>query len=256
MSTSNKDMITGITAGFDPVSLNEMDCVRLMDRTDVKFILPIHLLGQVLVEIQGDYRILDIDDKRIFSYRTRYFDTPELVMFSDHHNGKLNRFKVRHREYIETQLSFLEIKFKSNTGRVIKQRIEDHKMDKQVFSGFVTKHTPYNPAKLHCTLTSRFNRFTLVEKRMRERVTTDFNLSFSDETHCINLNGLVVIEIKQELTKKDCMIYQVLRKYAIRPSSISKYCIGISLLQDKTKANNFKRVIKQIKKISHVELTA
>jgi len=91
---------------------------------------------------------------------------------------------------------------------------------------------------------------------MRERVTMDFNLSFSDETRCINLNGLVVIEIKQELTKKDCMIYKVLRKYAIRPSSISKYCIGISLLQDKLKANNFKKVIKQIKKISHVELTA
>jgi len=253
MSSSNLEMITGLITRFDPVSLDETDRVRLMDRRDLKFILPLHLLGQILAELQGDYRILTIDDNRIFSYRTRYFDTPELVMFFDHHNGKLNRFKVRHREYLETQLCFLEVKFKSNTGRVIKQRIEDSRTDKHIFSGFVTKHTPYNPAKLHCAVTSQFNRFTLVEKRMQERVTTDFNLSFSDGIRCATLDGLVVIELKQEQTDKNSIIYNVLRKYGIRPSSISKYCIGISLLNEKTKANNFKKIIKQINKISHVE---
>jgi hypothetical protein len=136
---------------------------------------------------------------------------------------------------------------------VIKQRIEDNITDKHAFSAFVTKHTPYDPSKLQCAVTTQFNRFTLVEKRMRERVTTDFNLSFSDSTNCISLNGLVVIELKQEQTDKDSILCKVLRKYAIRPSSISKYCIGISLLNEKAKANNFKKIIKQINKISHVE---
>ena len=256
MKPSNLETVNSLIAHFEPVSLDEMDTVKLMDRTDMKFILPLDLLDRVMDELKDNYRILTIDGNRIFSYRTEYFDTPEMVMFLDHHNGKLNRFKVRHREYLESRLSFLEVKFKSSTGRVIKQRVEDKKTDEHLFSGFVGRHTPYNPEKLKSAVISRFNRFTLTDLSMQERVTVDFNVSFSGSHRNIALNGLVIIELKQEHINKDSHICHVLKKYTIRPSSISKYCIGISLLYENPKTNNFRSIIRQINKISHVERSA
>jgi hypothetical protein len=93
----------------------------------------------------------------------------------------------------------------------------------------------------------------LVDKEMKERVTIDFNLTFSDILGQATLNGLVIIEIKQNQTDKDSLIYRALKKYNIRQSSMSKYCVGITMLQEQAKSNNFKHVLLQIKKISHVE---
>jgi hypothetical protein len=91
---------------------------------------------------------------------------------------------------------------------------------------------------------------------LQERVTTDFNISFTDKTRKIYLNGLVIIEIKQARADKSSLIYQTLKKNSVRPSPISKYCVGISLLNDKSKSNNFKQTLLQINKFSHVEFTA
>lgn len=253
MSSQKLDTVCHLVGSFEPISLKGMDKVTLMDRTDMKFILPFRLLESILEDIKGHYRILTIENRKVFSYNTDYFDTPELVMFFDHHNGKLNRFKIRRREYVESKLSFMEVKFKSNKGRVVKQRIDDSKADTHQINGFLTRNTPYNPVMLNHSLSNQFNRFTLVDNAMKERVTTDFNLSFSDNTNHATLNGLVVIEIKQNRTDKDSIIYQALKKYAVRQSSMSKYCIGISMLKEQAKSNNFKRLLLQIKKISHVE---
>jgi hypothetical protein len=177
-------------------------------------------------------------------------------MFYDHHNGKLNRFKIRHREYIESKLSFLEVKVRSNKGRIVKERIRYQDTNDQSFAGFIEKHTPYNPGKLACTVVNHFNRFTLVDHGMKERVTTDFNISFTGKSKNIFLNGLVIIEIKQARSDKTSLIYQALKKNNIRPTSISKYCVGVSLLNDNSKNNNFKQTLLQINKFSHVEFTA
>jgi hypothetical protein len=255
MSLSYFQTISLMANHFDPISLDEMDSVQLMDRIDMKFILPIDQLLVLLPELYTNYRILTICNNQVFNYRTDYFDTPELAMFYDHHNGKLTRFKVRRREYVDSRIEFLEIKFRSNKGRIIKQRVEDNNSDNQLFDGFISQHTPYNPCKLHRTVINHFNRFTLVDTEMQERVTTDFNVSFTDNTRTISLNGLVIIEIKQAHADKMSLVYRLMKKNSIRPSSISKYCVGVSLLNDKPKKNNFKETILQINKISHVEFT-
>lgn len=247
------ETVNKFVGSFEPISLKEMDSVTLMDRTDMKFMLPFCKLDAVLGEINGQYRVLTIDGRKVFSYQTDYYDTPELVMFADHHSGKLNRFKIRRREYVESKLSFMEVKFKSNKGRVVKQRIDDRKADKHQVNGFLSKHTPYNPVELHRIISNHFNRLTLVDKEMKERVTIDFNLTFSDILGQASLNGLVIIEIKQNQTDKDSLIYRALKKYNIRQSSMSKYCVGITMLQEQAKSNNFKHLLLKIKKISHVE---
>lgn len=241
---------------FPPISLKEMDGVKLMDRTDVKFALSFDKLLPILQALSGYYRVLTINRYNVFSYRTEYYDTAEMEMFQDHHNGKLNRFKIRQREYIESKLSFLEVKFKSNKGRVIKERIETPLDDQHVFSCFITEHTPYDPGNLGLTIINHFNRFTLVDNQLRERVTIDFNLSFSDKIHHARLNELVIIEVKQNKKDKSSLVFNVLKRNDLRPAPLSKYCLGVSLLNAGSKFNNFKRTLLMINKLSHVELSA
>jgi hypothetical protein len=249
------ETIAGHLDVFSPISLEEMDGVKLMDRTDVKYALSFHQLKPVLSAIAPFYRVLAINKKRVFNYRTDYYDTPDLDMFLDHHNGKLNRFKIRHREYVESCLNFLEVKFKTNKGRVMKERIKGTPNDYHAFTGFVTRHTPYDPDTLNLTLVNHFNRFTLVDKQLRERVTVDFNLAFHKGDQHMGLNGLVIVEVKQNLRDKSSSIFDALKSQGIRPASVSKYCLGITLMKQ-SKANNFKKTLLMINKLSHVELSA
>lgn len=61
---------------FEKISLKEMDGVKLMNRVDVKYLVPIHLLPRLLCEAQKHYRILEINNERLCAYQTLYYDTP------------------------------------------------------------------------------------------------------------------------------------------------------------------------------------
>jgi hypothetical protein len=256
MSPTFLQTVRSMVSLVDPVSLDEMDTVKLMDRIDMKFILPFEQFTHILPQLTRNYNILTIDGNQVFSYQTDYFDTPGLNMFYDHHNGRLTRFKVRHREYIESKIGFLEVKFRTNKGRILKERIRYQNDNNQAFAGFIEEYTPYNPGKLSRTVLNHFNRFTLVDKGMHERVTADFNVSYTGKRGNISLKELVIVEIKQARADKTSLFYQALKRNNIRPSSISKYCIGVCLLNENSKNNNFKPVLLQINKLSHVEFTA
>jgi len=256
MSLTFLQTVRSMVSLVDPVSLDEMDTVKLMDRIDMKFILPFEQFTYIFPQLARNYNVLTIDGNRVFSYQTDYFDTPGLNMFYDHHNGRLTRFKVRHREYIESKIGFLEVKFRTNKGRILKERIRYQNNNDQAFAGFIEEYTPYNPGILSRTVLNHFNRFTLVDKGMHERVTVDFNISYTGKQGNISLTELVIVEIKQARADKSSLFYQALKGNNIRPSSISKYCIGVCLLSENPKNNNFKPVLLQINKLSHVEFTA
>src|ERR1051326_3393647 len=95
---------------FEPISLKEMDNVKLMNRTDTKFLFNIKYLPEILDEVKDHYRILEVEGKRLSRYETLYYDTEEFEMYKAHHQGRLNRFKIRHRTYVESSLGFLEVK--------------------------------------------------------------------------------------------------------------------------------------------------
>ena len=104
-------------AQFDPITLEEMSGIRLMNRIDTKFLVNVNELPTLLEMAKKDYYVQEIASKRKAFYRTLYFDTPTAKMFTIHQNGKMNRQKVRIREYVESNLEFLEVKKKNNKGR-------------------------------------------------------------------------------------------------------------------------------------------
>jgi hypothetical protein len=241
-----------ILASFQPISLAEMDSVQLMNRTDTKFILPRHVLEEILQQLPGDYKVLDINGVRQSHYETLYFDSTNFRHFIDHQNGKKNRFKIRKRKYVESGLSFLEIKFKNNKGRTIKSRIKlpdiETTFDDRGRS-FVTEKLNSGEA-LEPKLWNNFQRITLVNESLPERLTIDCNLGFSYKGRIVELPSLVIAEVKQESENRHSPFMSKLKARIIRPESISKYCLGVTMLYPEIKSNNFKEKILRINKIN------
>ena len=252
MTQERANSIRKSVSSFVPISLEEMDKVALMNRVDQKFILSFTDLCQIIPQLEAEYRVLTIHGQNVFTYKTDYYDTPGLTMFTDHHNGKLNRFKIRHREYVESNLEFLEIKFKNNKGKTLKKRVESPHAHSKPAQQLIKEYTPYNPSVLDMKITTLFNRFTLVDKKLTSRITIDFNVRFVGQAHKIQLDRLVIIEIKQEKQSTHSNIYSLLKEKSIRPCSVSKYCLGLTMMNNLPKSNIFKETLRKIKRINHV----
>ena len=106
-----------ILSHFAPITLEEMNDVRLLNRTDTKFVTTVPVLRRLLTMAQDDYYAQVIDGECIAPYYTVYFDTDDCAMYQKHESGHTNRQKLRIRSYVNSGLNFLEVKTKNNRGR-------------------------------------------------------------------------------------------------------------------------------------------
>ncbi len=237
-------------AAFESISLKQMDGVKLMNRTDRKFWFNASHLEELLRSVTDHYYILDIEGERNQPYQTTYFDTPTDEMYTNHHRGKLNRYKIRRRCYLATKDSFLEIKFKSNKGRTIKKRIDsdfDRKGFNEAENDFLSSLSPYCAADLSPSLTNSFRRLMLVSKDMHERCTIDQELTFMSNGCQIPLSQMVIVEVKCQGRAKSEIIEAMARR-RLKPAGFSKYCIGRSITNNNLKQNHFKLRLKLIER--------
>ncbi len=242
--------IDSIINRFQSISLDEMDSVKLMNRTDQKYWFHRELLTDLLMDVAQKYYILEIGGVRNLPYSTIYYDTEQDGMYQNHHRGKMNRYKIRHRNYISTNCSFLEIKFKNNKGRTIKVRRKSE--SNAVFSNedkiFISQNSPYSYADITKVLENGFCRLMLVSKSMNERCTIDSGLRFIGSDEEVSLDNLVIVEVKRD-GRTPSPIIDSMNKMRIKPSGFSKYCIGRSLTSKNIKRNNFKHKLRVIEKI-------
>ncbi len=247
-------MIDALISSFAPISLTEMKSVKLMNRIDTKYVIPLSLLPAVLEAAQMDYRIQENDGVRKAVYDTLYYDTVGLDMYVRHHNRHLTRQKIRVREYVSSNEFFLEIKRKNNHGRTKKKRIAIPAADalslSPVMAEFIAEKSQYTAAQLVAQLRTQFERITLVNKALTERLTIDVGLHWYNEQteQTAALPELVIIELKRDGNTPSPMLH-ILRDLRIKPFKISKYCIGTVLTNPNVKANRFKRKIRNIHKI-------
>lgn len=238
---------------FDKTTLAEMNSVSLMKRVDTKFILKESQLLEVLSKLYDDYKILEIDQERLMKYSTLYFDSENKKCFKDHHNGKLNRYKIRMRKYLVSDICFLEIKKKNNLGvtNKIRRQIKDFETNLTTKSKDYITESNINNLLLEPSLYNNFSRMTLVNKNESERITIDVDLSFSFGTDEKKFDKLVVVEIKQEGKRLNTTINRALKSMSILPTNFSKYCIGISNIIDNIKSNRFKEINLKINKLNN-----
>jgi hypothetical protein len=241
-----------LVSRFEPISLAQMDEVALLDRTDTKYVMNEGQLFYALASLTEHYRILDIDSTRLNLYRTLYFDTADFALYLRHHAGGRNRYKVRSRKYVNTQLSFLEVKCKVNKNRTIKNRIRTPGLITQFIpetSDFVEAHCPLNAHILEPKLWNDFSRITLVSKHRQERLTLDLNLKFCNDSRTVALPGIAIAEVKQDGVNHNSDFIRQMRAMNIHPTGFSKYCIGVSLLYQHVKHNSFKPKLRLVNKL-------
>jgi len=250
--------ITEILNQFRPISLDEMDSVKLMDRIDTKFLLKLTHFPMLLKDLKKHYQCLEVNDVRASSYSTIYLDTKDLQFYIKHHNGKKNRYKVRFRKYCESDLTFLEIKFKTNKGRTIKNRVivPDFESTLSEESEHFIKEISGIDYNIQNVLQNDFIRVTLVNTELKERLTLDFNLEFNAFGKKNKMGDVVICELKQEKAKRDSPFVVTVQNYLYKKMRISKYCMGIAMMKNGVKRNNFKENLMILNKFNDDVRTA
>lgn len=244
--------MNNILSTFSPITLAEMKSVKLMNRTDTKFVTTLPMLEKLLMMAQDDYYAQVIDGERNMLYDTTYFDTQNFGMYKEHQTGHTNRQKIRFRTYVSSNLQFMEIKTKNNHGRTKKKRIEVADMDlrDEEKRQFIGQHLHFDVDQLIPHMHNHFRRITLVNHAKTERLTIDTDLQFhnvqTDTDH--HMGDLVIIELK-----RDGLVYspvlEMLRQLRIHPHGFSKYCMGAAMTNEQLPINRFKRKLRDIEKI-------
>lgn len=240
-------------SNFIPISLEEMDHVKLLDRIDTKYIIHEDKLQEYLAAVATQYSLLMISGKSLHHYETLYFDTPGFHLYQMHQNGKRNRYKLRCRKYVDSGISFFEVKSKTNTCRTIKSRIQVENIPETLnepLNQYISEHTPDVYHYYVPTLRVFFDRITLVNKQANERLTLDLNLRYTSNGFEKKIQKIVIVEVKQE--KHSVSPFRELMKIKRQPQNyMSKYCLGITYLNKGLKMNHFKQKISALNKLGY-----
>ena len=239
------------------IGLDEMSAVKLMNRVDTKYVLGEEQCLEMLRRAADDYSVQTIGGCR---YSTLYYDTEDRRMYVSHHDRRAARQKIRTRTYVESGVSFVEVKNKTNKGRTEKRRM---RIDAESFAAvtrdegaaeFLRGAAHYPPEEITPALATAFERITLVNHARTERLTIDWNLRFTDVRArsagdggvTASIAGMVIVELKQDGMAAFSPMKRILGQLRIRPLKVSKYCIGTALAAPRVKSNRFKAKIRRI----------
>ncbi|MCW4465994.1 polyphosphate polymerase domain-containing protein [Glutamicibacter sp. MNS18] len=236
----------------EPIGLDEVIAeAALQTRVDRKFLLTPGEFTALARRLGEEFRIMEIDGLRTFRYESVYFDTEDFEQYRAHRQGRRRRYKVRSRTYADTGLSMFEIKTKGLRGATVKHRIEQDPREAGMLTehslGFldevVTREYGEHVPPLQPVLDSSYVRGTFVNPLDGERVTCDVELSYANDERRIDGPDLIVVETKSADGRG--VSDQALAELGIRPVSMSKYCIGIALLNPQLPANKWSRLLHQ-----------
>jgi hypothetical protein len=250
---------------FDPISLERLSEVALMDRREEKFVIPNHWCDSIASELSDEFNVLEINGARKFDYHNLYFDTAGNRTLEDHLRGRKNRFKIRIRSYISSGLTFLEVKKRNVYGRSVKKRI---KRECEVWDAaltekeldFLRSHLSFAD-ELQPSLYSKYSRYTLACIKRNERITFDTDLQFTSlegKTYR-PLENLRIVELKQEKTDRRSPLHIVFRNRNDRLAPlgralrISKYLIGRLHTDEKLESRTY---LSSLKKLNRATLVA
>ena len=252
--------INELLGQLEPITLEQMSEIRLMNRTDTKFVTSKEKLVELLRMAQGKYYAQVIDGSKVANYMTTYWDTEGYDFYMEHHNGRAPRQKVRVRTYLDSDITFLEVKTKNNHGRTKKKRVEVPSQEITGENGnedFLQKLVHRGMSDIHPTVRNRFHRITLVNYGKTERLTIDFDVHFHnmENERDADVGPLVIIELKRD-GNVFSPVLDILRQLRIKPSGFSKYCIGSVMTNKDLKKNLFKQKLIVLGKLAHTDLRA
>ena len=236
-----------IAARMDPIGLDEvLERADLQTRLDRKYLVPVDALATLLDGLAGTHRVLEVDGRRDFGYRSTYYDTPDLRCLRAHLQGRRRRFKCRKRRYVDTNRSMLELKLKGSRGTTIKSAVACAPADElcgeeraflraQVLAAYGTHLATETLAPV---LEVRCRRVTLAAPALGERLTCDLHLELGD--HRI-VPGMAIVESKSATPRASAD--RQLAALGFRPvDRCSKYCLGMAFSRPDVRGNDLRHL--------------
>lgn len=248
-NSRSKAVLHSVAHSRTPVSLDKvMQVAGLQTRQEKKYLLTPEQFVELSRQL-ADLRVLQIDGKRLFSYESVYFDSPDLALFRAHRQGRRQRYKVRTRTYLDSGESLFEVKLKGGRGETVKQRLPYRFEDRNRISrsaedfleGALQEQYDLEPPKLDVSLTTRYSRATFVDVLDGARLTCDIDLACTADDETELGPDLILVESKSTGSGR---ADEVLAVMGVRPESISKYCIGIALTSPEVPANKWNRMLR------------
>lgn len=245
-----------LTTAFAPIGLDALNAkAAMLERLDNKYVVHAPALQAALPELATLFDVLEIDDRRSFTYDTCYFDDPERRSFYDHHQGRRQRLKVRVRRYVDAALCFVEVKLKDKRGVTVKKRLPYDPAKFGTLDETALAHVeqacralcgrPY-ARPLEAVLHMSYRRVTLVAREGGERMTIDTGIHFhvrerDDAAGPQQSTGDAVFIVETKSAKGHGIADAVLRRHHQHPTDgCSKYCVGMSLLGAVERYNRFR----------------
>lgn len=245
--------LTRILGRYTPTTLAQMDKVALLNRFDTKYLLAASELIALLPSLAAEHDVLEVEGRRAHRYRTLYFDTPEFDLYQRHHQDLAERHKVRTRQYLDTDLSFFEIKSKTTEGQTLKHRLPtEHALVDLTPEAreLLTTRLPADEQEVEPKLWNDFVRVTLVGKHRAERLTLDLGIQFDYEGRTAILPGVAICELKQGSANHDSAFALRMQDLGIEPTSISKYCAGVALLVPSVEQETYQEKLREIERVA------
>jgi hypothetical protein len=250
--------LLSLLAGFKPIPLADLErhC-ELQVRVDRKYIVDQDMLERVVSVLLDEYVALEVRGQRLQGYDSIYFDTPSLMIYRQHLQGRRKRFKCRTRLYEDTGACFFDLKMKGHRGETIKRRLplspRDHGTltpPARVFleRELMAEYGRPAPTELAPVLRTSFTRLTLAHARHEERLTCDFGVALGadggEERYRMRREG-ILLETKS--TTGHGLLDRVLVGLGARPlaTSCSKYCLGIAMTHADLPASPYRPVLRR-----------
>ncbi|MEO3871681.1 polyphosphate polymerase domain-containing protein [Nonomuraea sp. B12E4] len=241
-------LLAGVGAVVSPIGLGEVPA--LMSRVDNKYLVTAATMARLAAEVGDRFQVLEIGGLRQFRYTSTYFDTPELLTFHQHRQGRRRRFKLRTRTYLDGGGRWLELKLSGARGSTDKHRIPYDDAPGRLLTRealdfvrdtLVSELHIMAPEGLGPVLSTDYRRVTLIDRSGAARVTCDTGLLCHDGRRSAPARrDLVLLESKSADGK--AMVDKVLRGMGVRPVSVSKYCLAVAALRE-LRANRWHPVL-------------
>ncbi|TDB96740.1 polyphosphate polymerase domain-containing protein [Actinomadura sp. 7K534] len=246
MTFDGASTLTRLTRTLPPISLAQvLERAELQTRVDRKYLVPAAVCEAMLPRLGDEYAALEIRGLRRFRYSSTYFDTPDLLTFRQHLQGRRRRYKIRTRAYLDSGECTFEVKLAGARDVTDKRRMPydiarreelDSTARDFLEAVLLTAYRMNAPDVVVPAATTAYLRSTLVQRSAPGRVTLDAALTCTKEDAVVAADpGMVLIESKSE--RADAPVDRILRDQGVRPVKISKYCVAVALLHPWMPAN-------------------
>jgi hypothetical protein len=238
-------------ADLRPATLAEVDAAAAkQDRVDRKYLIPSRVAAELVDQLLPTHRLLRVKGRQSSYYRSIYFDLVDWSSIRGQLQGRRRQWKVRCRLYTQDAFCRLEVKAKDGRGRTVKHALT---IDPAEFGRLTPQGEAFvadrldgagvdvDVSRLMPGVRVDYTRATLADLAGGTRLTMDAGLVASYCGRAVRLrDDLVLVETKGDLRASgpDRMLLEL----GVRPGSVSKYGVAVSMLQPDLPAKKWLRV--------------